>query len=373
MRIGVVTEDYHPSIGGVPEHVHGFAREARRLGHVVKIITSDMKDAAPADHAREVHSADVLRIGASRPLARAGAVSRLTGGTGVGAAMREILARERFDVVHVHAPLSPVLPLLAIHHATGPVVGTFHPGARLGLLFRLARGTLQRYLDRLDAAIAVSRAAILPYRDRLHAEFHVIPHGVDFDRFARGRRLRRYDDGKLNVLWAGRPDPHNGLDTMIAAFHRAWRQIDARLLVVGDGPRLARYRARVPAEVADDVVFAGRVDADRPDWFATADVVCAPAREASAGVTLLEGMAAGKPVLASDVDGYRELVQHGREGEVLPAGDENAWARALVRMAREPARVAAYGERGRMTAQRLAWPLVAREVLGVYRSIGVRG
>ena len=373
MRIGVVTEDYYPSIGGVPEHVHHFAREARRLGHVVRIVTSEMRDASSREVGSDPLSSEVLRIGASHPLARPGAVSRLTGGTGVGAAMRELFARERFDVVHVHAPLSPVLPLLAVHHATGPVVGTFHPGARPGLLFRLARGTLQRYLDRLDAAIAVSRAAVAPYRERLRADFRVIPTGVDYERFSRGRKLRRFDDGKLNVLWAGRPDPHNGLDALITAFHRAWKQVDARLLVVGDGPRLARYRASVPAELEEDVVFAGRVDDERSDWFATADVVCAPAQGPSAGMTLLEAMAAGKPVLASDVDGYRELVQHGREGEILGADDESAWARAIVRIAREPARAAAYGERGRAVAQRRAWPLVAREVLGVYRSIGVRG
>ncbi|ABS25667.1 glycosyltransferase family 4 protein [Anaeromyxobacter sp. Fw109-5] len=374
MRIGVVTEEYYPSLGGIPEHVHNFAREARRLGHTVKIVTSVMPDVAKgAPPPTEAQSSDVLRVGASRPLAQRGAVGRVTGGTGVGAALRDLFARERFDVVHVHAPLSPVLPLLAIHHATGPVVGTFHPGARPGLLFRLARGVLQRYVDRLDATIAVSRAALAPYGDRLGADVRMIPHGVDYDRLSRGRRLRRFDDGKLNVLWLGRVEPRNGLDCMIGAFHRAWRQIDARLIVVGDGPGLARARARLPRELEEDVVFVGRVQDERPDWYATADVFCAPSQAPSAGVTLLEAMAAGKPVLASDVEGYREIVQHGREGEILPATDEAAWARALLRLAREPARGAAYGERGRVTAQRFAWPSVAREVLGVYRAIGVRG
>jgi phosphatidyl-myo-inositol alpha-mannosyltransferase len=373
VRIGIVTEDYYPSIGAIPEHVHHFAFEARRLGHAVKIVTSEMKDVPSGGEPREAWPGDVLRIGTSRPLARRAAVGRLTGGTGVGAALRDLFARERFDVVHVHAPLSPVLPLVAVHHATGPVVGTFHPGARAGLFLWLAHRPLQRYLDRLDAAIAVSRAAFQPYRGRLHGDVRVIPNGVDLERFSRGRPVRRYADGRLNVLWAGRPDAHNGLDVLLRAFLRASRQIDARLLVVGDGPRLARYRARVPREIQDQVVFAGRVDADRADWFASADVVAVPAQAPSEGATLLEAMAAGKPVLASDVEGYREIVQHGREGEMLPPSDEGSWARALVRLAREPARGAAYGERGRREAQRYAWPAVAREILGVYRAIGVRG
>ena len=142
MRIGVVTEEYYPSLGGIPEHVHNFAREARRLGHTVKIVTSVMPDAASGAPPDEPQATDVLRVGASRPLVHRGAVGRVTGGTGVGAALREILARERFDVMHVHAPLTPVLPLLAIHHATGPVVGTFHPSARGRGCCSASRGAL---------------------------------------------------------------------------------------------------------------------------------------------------------------------------------------------------------------------------------------
>jgi phosphatidyl-myo-inositol alpha-mannosyltransferase len=370
VRIGVVTEYYYPSVGGIQEHVYHFAREARRFGHVVKIVTSEMPDVGPPG---ERPGSEVIHVGQSLPLYLNGGLGRVTGGTGVGAAMREVLARERFDVVHVHAPLTPVLPLLAIHHATGPVVGTFHTHFKPGFIFRMMRRSLQRYLDRLDAAIAVSRACLTAFEGRLQADFRIIPNGVDAERFARGRRIRRFDDGKLNVLWVGRLEPRNGLDRMLAAFHAAWKHIDARLLVVGDGPLLPRYRAMVPREMGDDVVFAGRILEERPDWYATADVYCAPTRIASFGVTLLEAMAAGKAVLASDIEGFREVLTHGREGELLPSDDPSAWTRALIRLSREPIRAAAYGERGRATAQRYAWRSIAREVLGLYRSIGVRG
>jgi phosphatidyl-myo-inositol alpha-mannosyltransferase len=370
VRIGVVTEYYYPSVGGIQEHVHHFAREARRLGHVVKVVTSEMPDVKAG---RSEPDRDVIRVGESLPVYQNGGFGRITGGPRIGAAVRDVLARERFDVVHVHAPLTPVLPLVAIHHATGPVVGTFHTNFKPNLLFRLMRGSLQRYLDRLDAAVAVSRACLSAFQDQLTAEFRIIPNGVDTERFARGSRLRRFDDGKLNVLFVGRLEPRNGLDRLLAGFHRAWKQIDARLIVLGDGPLLPRYRAMVPREMAEDVVFTGRVLDERPDYYATADVYCAPTRIASFGVTLLEAMAAGKPVLASDIDGYREVLQHGREGELLAPDDPAAWARALVRLSRDPARGAAFGERGRTTAQRYAWPVVTREVLGLYRSIGVRG
>lgn len=373
MRIGIVTEYYYPSVGGIQEHVHNFAREARRLGHSVKIITSEMPELRRAGEEDAPAGPDVIRVGASLPVFNNGGLGRITGGTGVGAAVREVLARERFDVVHVHAPLTPVLPLVAIHHATGPVVGTFHTHFEPGLLFRLLRKRLQRYLDRLDAAVAVSRACLTAFQDRLHADFRIIPNGVDVERFSRGRPIRRHADGKLNVLFVGRLEPRNGLDRLITSFHRTWRQIPARLIVMGDGPLMPRYRSMVPEEMTDDVIFTGRVLDARPDWYATADVYCAPARIASFGVTLLEAMAAGKPVLASDIEGYREVLTHGREGELIPGDDSAAWSRAMVRLAREPARAATYAERGRLTVQRYAWPVVTREVLGLYRAIGVRG
>jgi phosphatidylinositol alpha-mannosyltransferase len=316
---------------------------------------------------------EVVRVGRSFPLYNNGGVGRVTGGPRLSATVRELLREARFDVVHVHAPLTPVLPLLAIHHAQGPLVGTFHSHFRPGLAFRLAGGALQRYLDRLDAAVAVSRACLAPLEGRLSADFRIVPNGVDVERFGGGRRLAAFDDGKVNVLFVGRLEPRNGFDRMLAAFALARRVIDARLLVLGDGPLLPRYRALVPDGIARDVVFAGRVVDERPDWYASAHVYCAPTRIASFGVTLLESMAAGTPVLASDIDGFREVLHHGVEGELIAPDDAAAWARAILKLAREPARAAQYGQAGRRAAQRYAWPAVAREVLAIYRSIGVSG
>jgi phosphatidylinositol alpha-mannosyltransferase len=374
VRIGIFTEYYEPSVGGIQEHVRHFSREARRLGHRVTVVTSEMPDVAdgarPAPHA---DGPEVIRVGRSFPIYNNGGVGRVTGGARLSGAIRDLLAGARFDVVHVHAPLTPVLPLLAIHHATGPVVGTFHTHFRPGLAFRLAAGLLQRYLDRLDAAIAVSRACLAPLQGRLRSEVRIVPNGVDVERFGRGQRLRRLDDGRVNVLWVGRPEPRNGLDRMLAAFALVRERLDARLVVLGDGPLLPRYRARVPARLAADVLFAGRVVDERPDWYASAHVLCAPTRIASFGVTLLEAMACGVPVLASDIEGFREVLHPGQEGELLPPDDPHAWARAIATLVRDPVRAAAYSDAGRRTARRYAWPDVAREVLDVYREIGVAG
>jgi phosphatidyl-myo-inositol alpha-mannosyltransferase len=372
VRIGVVTEYYAPSVGGVQEHVRHFAREAARLGHSVTVLTSEMPDlrGRGPEPAPDPHDPEIVRVGRSFPVYNNGGVGRVTVGPRVSATVREALEAGRFDVVHVHAPLTPVLPLLAIHHATVPVVGTFHTNWSPGLAFRLMRGVLRRYLERLDAAVAVSRACVGALG--MPANFRIIPNGVDVARFGSGRRLARFDDGRVNLLWVGRIERRNGLDRLIEALPVVRREVDARLIVVGDGPLLARYRSRVPASLQDDVVFAGRIMDERPDYYATADIFCAPTRIASFGVTLLEAMAAGAPILASDIDGFREVLHHGVEGELVPADDTSAWASAIVRLARDRPRAAAYGAAGLRTVARYDWGNVAREVLSLYRSVGVR-
>lgn len=389
VRIGIVTEEYPPATSPLGEHVHHFAREARRLGHTVKVLTGAMPELARAAAPPQVparpkeketwpstsapppaREPDVLRLARSRPLLRQGGLRRSSGGFSAATALQSALARERFDVLHVQEPLSPVLPLLALHHATGPVVGTFHEPYRPGLVGKLFRRTLQRHLDRLDAVVATSAASAASLPERVRADLRLIPPGLDVDRLARGCRIRRFQDGRLNVLCAGALEPRGNLDVLFAAAQRVWRAVELRVLVLGSGPLVARYRALVPRGMENDVVFADPTPESLPDYLATADVCCALAATPR---SLLEAMAAGRPVLAADVEPNRELLQHGREGELVSITDAGAWARALVRLGREPARGAAYGERGRNTAQRFAWPGVAREILNLYRSIGVRG
>jgi phosphatidylinositol alpha-mannosyltransferase len=384
VRIGIVTEEFWPSAGPVADHVRQFAREARRLGHAVKVFTGAMPDLRAGAPARlsprgagsprltiqpAFLEGDVIRLARSRPLLSAGGTRRMAGGVSAGAALRRALAAERLDVVHVHAPLSPVLPLLAVHHATGPVVGTFHRPFKPGFLGRLLDRRTQRYLDRLDAAVVTSRSCLASLPERIRGDLRVIPTGVDLDRLARGCRIRRFQDGRLNVLFAGPLEPGCGLDLLLEAVDRARRNTELRLLVLGDGPFRARYRARVPRGMEGEVVFAHPGAESLPDWFTTADVCCVPS---ASQPQVLEGMAAGRPVLAADLDANREVMRHGREGELLPP-DAAAWARCLLRLAQEPIRGIAYGDRGRTAAQRYGWPGVAREIINLYRTIGVRG
>ena len=346
------------------EHVHHFAGEARRRGHHVDVITSHL----PGVGARP----NVVRIGRSLPVQANGSMARVTVGRGLRGAMRRALRRGRYDVVHIHAPLTPTLPMLAIEEASArdiAVVGTFHAYYERSFAHLLGRRYFQRHVDRLAAAIAVSPAARDAVARYFDADWTIIPNGVDTELFHPNAPPPRVLGEDLPaVLHVGRFDPRNGLPVLIEAFRllRA-RGVRARLVVVGDGPERERYHAL--AAGVPDVHFAGRVPDGLPGYYANAAVYACPATLGSFGITLLEAMACGTPIVCYDTPGFRTVVRDGVEALLTPPGDAGALADALARLLADPALRLRLGHAGRERALGYAWPAVTDAVLGVYARI----
>jgi phosphatidylinositol alpha-mannosyltransferase len=382
MRIGIVTEYYYPTLGGIQEHVHHFARQARRIGHDVQILTPEVKDrlasvsgeALSAGAARRLdEEQQVIRLGVSVPLLSGGSIARMSSGADLSARMREILRAERFDVVHVHSPLMPTLPLLALRASDALNVGTFHSAFERSLLLSLLRRPLQRYLDRLQAAVGVSETALAGVRRYFRAPWVVIPNGVDVASFAGSPRRPELDDGRLNLLHVGRFDPRNGVDRVI----RAWLEVrrmgtDARLILVGDGPLRARYQAMVPAALRADAHFVGFVPGgERASYYASGDVLLCPAVGGTFGIIPLEAMAAGCAVVAADTPGFRNVVRDGVDGLLIDVGaDADPGSRKLAAAANrllcdEPARRRLV-EAGRQRAAAFDWREITAQVLALY-------
>src|SRR4029079_17799582 len=213
LRIALVTEYYYPHLGGVCEHVHFFAREARRRGHHVDVITSHTPGAEEQPH--------VIRLGRSQPVYANGSQERITIGWNLRRDMRRVLREGRYDIVHVHSPLTPTLPLLAIEEAEVPVVGTFHTYFDRSLNYRAFRKFFQRRLDMLSAAIAVSQSTIVALERYFDAEWKIIPNGIDTDLFQpNAPRPEAMRSDVPAILFLGRFDPRNGLSTLIDAFKR---------------------------------------------------------------------------------------------------------------------------------------------------------
>jgi phosphatidylinositol alpha-mannosyltransferase len=383
MRIGIVTEYYYPTLGGIQEHVHHFARQARRVGHDVRILTPEVKDrlasvqdeedGAHAPPRLDLEDDQVIRVGASVPLLSGGSIARMSTGPDLSGRVRDILRAERFDVVHVHSPLMPTLPLLALRSSDALNVGTFHSAFDRSVLLSLLRRPLQRYLDRLQAGIGVSETALAGVRRYFRAPWQVIPNGVDVAAFTGGRRRPEFDDGRPNLLHVGRFDPRNGVDRVI----RAWLEVrrlgtEARLILVGDGPLRALYQAMVPAALRADAHFVGFVPSgERAAYYASGDVLLCPAVGGTFGIIALEAMAAGCAVVAADTPGFRNVVRDGVDGVLIPVGagadpGSRKLAAAANRLLCDQSARRRLVEGGRRRAAAFDWREITAQVLALY-------
>jgi len=370
LRIALVAEDYYPQLGGVPEHVHHLARELDGLGHSTTIVTSKMKEGG--EHTE--HS-DVRRIGTSLVIYANGGVARITVGWRLTARLEALFRQERFDIVHVHGGLNPTLGIVAPRAAWRvgvPVVATFHTWFPRSVGYRVLRGPLQRMLDRHAATIAVSSAARDAMARYFTAPWEIIPNGVDttFFRPGLGRLSGRIEQRGPRLLWLGRIEPRNDLGTVLAAMPRILeRHPAAHLTVVGDGPWRSRMERAARREgLGPRVHFAGYANGGRPGYYRGADVYLCPTRRASFGVTLLEAMACGTPLVVSDIAAFRDLAGQGH-AVFAPPGDPDAWGRAVNDVIDDAERRKRMMREGRRVAERHAWPLVAQRVLAVYRRV----
>jgi len=283
-----------------------------------------------------------------------------------------LLKREQFDIVHLHEPMAPILPLCVLEFSKAVNVGTFHASYSRQHLYRMTHPIIKRWHQRLHGNIAVSKAARRYVNNTFPGDYEIIPNGIDFNHFSADvAPLPQYQDGKLNILFVGRLEKRKGLQYLLDAYGKLkWELPDIRLIVVGPGdPDKESYRI-MSSHNLQDVEFVGRVSyEDLPRYYASADIFCSPATGAeSFGIVLLEAMAAGKPVVASDIEGYRGILTDGEQGLLVPKKDSDALAKALEVLARDPELRRRLGGQGNRSAEEYRWEVVAGQVENYYDS-----
>jgi phosphatidylinositol alpha-mannosyltransferase len=367
VKIALVSQSYYPRFGGVTEHVAHTAGELRRRGHEVTVVTG-----RPPGY-RSPDPPDVVRVGTSILVPFQGAFVDLTIGPTLRRDLRRLWGERTFDLVHVHQPLTPTLPLLTGETASAPVVGTFHAAGANSRLFRLFRRPLDEHWRRLAGRIAVSPTARQFVHRHFPGDYRIIPNGVDVRRFHPDVPPRpALADGRLNILFVGRLDPRKGLPVLLDAFPRVRRAVpEARLVVVGSSFLRGWLEHRLDSREREHVVFGGAVPASElPSWYASSHVVVSPAlRNESFGIVLLEAMAAGRPLVASDIPGYRTVIEDEDDGVLVPPGDVGALAAALTALLRDPARRLALAARGRARAETVSWSEVAARLEAYYDEV----
>jgi phosphatidylinositol alpha-mannosyltransferase len=272
------------------------------------------------------------------------------------------LEESKPDLVHVHEPFAPSASLFALRAATVPCVGTFHASAESSLGYRAARLVLRQTADRLTIRTAVSDSARSLVARYFPGDYLLTPNGVEVDRFANARPLNLGDSKK--VLFFGRIERRKGLECLIQAMTRL-RDEDVKLVVAGTGPRERACRV-LAARLDVDAVWLGRLsDADAAGAYRGADVFCAPNLGGeSFGMVLLEAMAAGVPVVASDLAPFREV--SGEAAALFPAGNPSSLGAAIRRVLRDEREATRLAQAGRTVAHGYDWSRLVAGVEGAY-------
>lgn len=366
MRVGLVCPYTWDVPGGVQAHIRDLAESLLELGHEVSVI-------APADDDTPLPPY-VVSAGRAVAVPYNGSVARLAFGLLSSSRVRRWIRDGAFDVLHVHEPAAPSLGLLACWAADGPTVATFHTSIPRSRAMIAAYPFLQQAFEKLNARIAVSEAARRTLVEHLGGDAVLIPNGVRVDAYTGAEPLPGWpgEGGSLGFL--GRVDEaRKGFPVLLDAFTMLARQRPGLRLLVAGPTGDDDVTAGLPGDVRDRVVMLGMVsEADKARMLASVDLYVAPNTGGeSFGIVLLEAMAAGTPVLASDIDAFQRVLGGGRAGALFPVGEPAALASAAGVLLDDADRRRSLAAAGSLAVRAYDWSNVARDVVNVYETIAV--
>ena len=363
MRIAFACPYAWDDPGGVQVHVRELAEHVLASGHDVLVLAPVRERVDQAWVTAVGRPVDLPYNASNAPIdPRPWSIRRV----------RRHLDAFRPDVVHVHEPFTPSTSMWATLASRAPVVATFHTGTVRSRLYDLAAPLLRRVDRRISVKIAVSRVAERTAAARIGGSFEIVPNGADVARFTGAEHADLGSGTKL--LFVGRLDERKGFPTAVGAFARlASERPDLRLIVVGDGPQRTAVAA-LPAEVRARVTLLGAIpNVELPPFVSACDLFLGTSVGGeSFGMVLVEAMAAGLPVIASDIPGYDEVVRDGVEGLLVPPRDPGAVAAAATTILDDPALAARLAAGGRERAAEFDWDVVAARLEELYaRAISI--
>jgi phosphatidylinositol alpha-mannosyltransferase len=365
-KIAIVTPYYYPLFGGVQEYVYHLKKEYKKLGYFVRIITASFGRKKSKDES------EVLRFGRGFPFLINGSTGRIVLMAGRNR-IKEALDKYNFDIIHFQEPFVPFLSHRIIKYSKAVNIATFHANFDSNLYYRIGTNFLTPLWDKLQGRIAVSPSAMSSVRKYFKGDLEIIPNGVDTRRFTpKNPKIRKYDDGKINILFTGRIEKRKGLPYLLQAYARLKPKYgNIRLIIVGRGPLLRELQGFVRKNHLQDVHFEGFVPVkDLPFYYSTAAIYCSPALFGeSFGIVLLEAMASAVPVVAFNISGYNDVVSNMDDGLLANPRDVHDLYEKLELLIKHPEMRKELGRRGLEKARRFTWEKIALRNINYYKKV----
>jgi phosphatidylinositol alpha-mannosyltransferase len=367
MRIGMVCPYSFDVPGGVQSHVLQLAEAMRARGQNVSVLAPSSPHVSLPSY--------VVSAGRAVPIPYNGSVARVQFSPAVHGRVRRWLAEGDFDVLHLHEPNAPSLSMWALRIAEGPIVATFHTSTTKSLTLSVVQGLLRPLHERIVGRIAVSDLARRWQMEALGSDAVEIPNGVDVASFASAPPLKGYPRPSKTVLFLGRYDePRKGMAVLVEALPALVERFPGlQLLIVGHGNE-DELRAKVGG-LAGHLRFLGQVDdATKASALRSAEVYCAPHTGGeSFGIVLVEAMAAGTPVVASDLHAFRQVLLDGQAGRLVAVEDSAALAEGLIAVLENDPLAKRYAAAGAEAVRRYDWSVVANQIMRVYETVAAAG
>lgn len=360
MKILQVSDSYYPDPGGVSEVLHHLSKALRNLGHKVHILTSGH----PGVQKKEK---EVTRLGSRITFYANKSEVNWTFSPMLPLKVKNFIQNNSFDVINTHGPFAPNLPLLALIYSNALNIATFHTAFSGFNYYKLAKFLFTGISRKIDGSICVSRKALKEvYPHFPKGNYKIIPNGVDTKRFTpKGKKLQEFSDKKI-ILFLGRLDPRKGLPVMIRALPLIKEKIpEAILIVAGKGAP----PENIPQKLRKYIIFKGMISNEMvPVYYRSADIYCSPALSGETfGIVLLEAMACGTPTIASDIDGYREVIP---DKEMLfQKGNPKALAEKAISLLRNKTKRRKIKKAGIKTAKEYDWSNIAKETESLYKTL----
>ncbi|MEO0236311.1 MAG: glycosyltransferase family 4 protein [candidate division WOR-3 bacterium] len=376
MKVLMATDHYYPYPGGITEHTYHLSRELKNLGVDVEILTSNF----PERYIEEPPDAEeikIYRVGKSYFFRANKSQTCISLSSKIASEIRSIVEQGNYDIVHSQNSVLPTIPYLSLLFAKKYRFATFHSYHGFSLGYEVFKPIFLPVFEKLNGKIFVSRPALITIERHFNVEdYRVIPNGVDTNKFTPHGPI--FDlpfekrPGEVLILFVGRLEVRKGTKYLIEAFNYLGKIHDnLKLVIAGDGPLRKKLENMIDPTVKNRVYFLGFVSSYKlPLLYRACDIFVSPAITGeSFGIVLLEAMASGKPVVAFDNEGYREVLDDGIQGFLTPSKNVPKLIEKIEELVSNPDLRAQMGQAGRKKALEYSWPVIAKRVLEYYEDV----